>query len=66
MNAVSTLPPGAEAPGARAMVRKRVELWRRACVRGDAAVLARAVAEQRAIPARLRASLGRLGDLAAA
>jgi hypothetical protein len=48
------------------MVRKRVELWRRACVRGDAAVLARAVAEQRAIPARLRASLGRLGDLAAA
>jgi len=66
MKAMSPLPPGAESPEARALVRKQVELWRQAFTRGDAHVLAQAVVQQRAIPARLRASLDRLADLRAA
>jgi hypothetical protein len=52
--------PTAETPTARALVRKRVELWRRAFERGDAGVLAQAVAMERTIPAKLRAQLDQL------
>jgi hypothetical protein len=60
MKLVDVPRPVAETPAARALVRKRVELWRRAFERGDAAVLAQAVVEQRATPARLRGSLDQL------
>jgi hypothetical protein len=52
--------PTAETPAARALVRKRVELWRQAFERRDAGVLAQAVTEQRTVPAKLRAQLDQL------
>ncbi|HST17763.1 MAG TPA: hypothetical protein VLK36_08855 [Gaiellaceae bacterium] len=66
MKALSPVRPGAETPAARVLVRKRVELWRRAYERGDAAVLAQAVAEQRMIPVLLRASLDQFDQRRAA